>query len=211
MFTGIIEELGIIRQITTNRIQIECKNITDDIQLGDSIAVNGVCLTVVDFGKEFFTADISQETIKVTTFSNSKVGDVVNLERAMRADGRFGGHIVSGHVDSQGKCISINNYNNFYNLEIELEPEQTKYVVKKGSITINGISLTVSDISDNKITFAIIPHTFENTNLKTLKQGDFVNIEVDIFAKYIEKFLSTGDNKSRIDYNFLRENGFASV
>ena len=211
MFTGIIEELGIIRLITTNRIQIECKNITSDIKLGDSIAVNGVCLTVVDFGKDFFTADISQETIKVTTFSNSKVGDVVNLERAVSANGRFGGHIVSGHIDCTGKCVSIRNCNDFYNLEIELKPEHTKYVVKKGSITINGISLTIAETKNNTLSCAIIPHTFENTNLKILKQGDFVNIEVDIFAKYIEKFLSTSDNKSRIDYDFLRENGFASV
>lgn len=208
MFTGIIEELGKIRQITTNQIQIECKSVLDDIKLGDSIAVNGVCLTVTNIGNDFLTADISPETMKVTAFSVTKRGDSVNLERAMKADGRFGGHIVSGHIDGYGKCLEIGRNGDFYDLEIALSPECAKYAVKKGSITINGISLTIADIQDNKIKCAIIPHTFENTNLKTLNRNDFVNIEVDIMAKYIEKFLSTGDNKAGIDYNFLVECGF---
>lgn len=211
MFTGIIEELGKIRQITTNNIKIECKIILDDIKLGDSIAVSGVCLTVVDIGKDFFTADISPETMKVTALGDLKINDLVNLERAMALNGRFGGHIVSGHVDSRGKILEISNLGDFYNLEIELTPETARYVVNKGSITVNGISLTVAKINGNIINCAIIPHTYEKTNLMSLKNSDFVNIEVDILAKYIEKFLSTGDNRSRIDYDFLRENGFASV
>lgn len=208
MFTGIIEELGKIRQITTNAVKIECKKISDDIKLGDSIAVNGVCLTVTNKGKDFFTADVSPETTRVTTLETLKVGDFVNLERAMPANGRFGGHIISGHIDSTCKVIEITKQGNFYNLALMLSNENSKYTVDKGSIAINGISLTITKVSGNIIICTIIPHTFENTNLKTLKQGDFVNIETDILAKYIEKFLSTGDNKSRIDENFLVENGY---
>ena len=211
MFTGIIEELGKIRQITTNRVKIECRYVLAGIMPGDSIAVNGVCLTVTDFDNQSFTADISPETARVTTLNYLVVGDFVNLERAMPADGRFGGHIVAGHTDGRGKCVDVSESGEFYKLVIELTPECSRYVVKKGSITIDGISLTVANIRDNEVTCAIIPHTFENTTLKYLKHGDYVNIEVDILAKYIEKFLSTGDNRSRIDYDFLRENGFAGV
>ena len=211
MFTGIIEELGRIRQITTNKIQVECKYVLEGIIPGDSIAVNGVCLTVTNLENQSFTADMSPETMNVTTLKNLIVGDFVNLERAIPVNGRFGGHIVAGHVDGVVKCVNISNIDGFYALTVELTPECSRYVVKKGSITINGISLTVANISDNEVTCAIIPHTFENTTLKYLKYGDYVNVEVDILAKYIEKFLSTSDNRSRIDYDFLRENGFAGV
>lgn len=211
MFTGIIEELGKIRLITTNKIEIQCKDILTDTKFGDSIAVNGVCLTVTDIKSDGFTADISPETMKVTNLNSLKNGDVVNLERALKADGRFGGHIVSGHADACGKCKKISRTGEFYLLEVELPAEYSRYVVKKGSITINGISLTVAEVSQNVVSCAIIPHTYDNTNLKTLANGCFVNIEVDILAKYIEKFLSSGDNKSGIDYDFLRENGFACV
>ena len=208
MFTGIIEELGKISAITSNKITVECETVLEGTKLGDSIAVNGVCLTVVDIAKKYFVADVSPETFKVTSLSGLKIGDVVNLERAMPADGRFGGHIVSGHVDGLARFIEAKENGAFYDLKIELSPEQSKYVVKKGSISINGISLTVASILENTITIAVIPHTYENTNLKTLKRNDFVNIEVDMMARYIEKFLSTGDNKSRISLEFLQEHGF---
>ena len=208
MFTGIIEELGKILGITSNKITVECETVLEGTKLGDSIAVNGVCLTVVDIAKNYFVADVSLETFKVTSFSGLKIGDVVNLERAMPADGRFGGHIISGHVDGLARFIEAKENGAFYDLKIELTPEQSKYVVKKGSISINGISLTVASILENTITIAVIPHTYENTNLKTLKRNDFVNIEVDIMARYIEKFLSSSDNKSRISLEFLQENGF---
>ena len=208
MFTGIIEELGKILGITSNKITVECETVLEGTKLGDSIAVNGVCLTVVDIAKKYFVADVSQETFKVTSLSGLKIGDVVNLERAMPADGRFGGHIVSGHVDGLARFIEAKENGAFYDLKIELSPEQSKYVVKKGSISINGISLTVASILENTITIAVIPHTYENTNLKTLKRNDFVNIEVDMMARYIEKFLSSSDNKSRISLEFLQENGF---
>ena len=208
MFTGIIEELGKIQEITSNKVIIECVSVLEGVKLGDSIAVNGVCLTVTGLTTTSFTADISQETFNVTSFNNLKSGSFVNLERAMKADGRFGGHIVSGHVDGLAKFIDVRKTGDFYEFKFRLSSEQEKYAIKKGSITINGISLTIADIDKDEIKLAIIPHTFENTNLKFLKIGDFVNIEVDLVAKYIEKFLSSSDNKSRISLEFLREHGF---
>ena len=196
MFTGIIEELGKIKTITQTKITVSANTVLNDTHIGDSIAVNGVCLTVTDLGKDFFTADISPETMKVTTLGYLKTGSLVNLERAVQVGARLGGHIVSGHTDSKGKCTNIKNNGDFYSIEFELVKESIKYAAKKGSIAINGISLTVANISNNKITVAVIPHTYENTDLKTLQIGDFVNIETDILAKYVENFLSTGDNKS---------------
>ena len=211
MFTGIIEEVGRVKDITKDSksiITIECCLVLKNTKIGDSIAVNGVCLTVVDINSKTFSAAISQETLKVTTLCNLQKNDLVNLERAMPADGRFGGHIVSGHIDSLAKLVNLNKYGEFYELEFEINKEQSKYIVHKGSITINGISLTVANTTKNIFKTAIIPHTYENTNLKMLQKGDIVNIEVDILAKYIEKFLLTSDNKSRITLEFLQENGF---
>lgn len=208
MFTGIIEELGKVLNITSNRISVECVTVIEDAKLGDSIAVNGVCLTVVEILSKGFVADVSEETYRITALKNLKKGSLVNLERAMSANGRFGGHMVSGHIDGLGKVIEIKPNNNFYDLKIELRSEQEKYVVKKGSITIDGISLTIAGVNDNIISLAVIPHTYENTNLQELKSDDFVNIETDIIAKYVEKFLSTRDNKSRISLEFLQEHGF---
>ncbi|MBO5738507.1 riboflavin synthase [bacterium] len=208
MFTGIIEETGKVQSITKDKIVIECSKVLENTKLGDSIAVNGVCLTVVELLTKGFTADISPETSKITILHKLKNGDIVNLERAMKADGRFGGHIVSGHVDGLGKIINCEKKNDFFELNIDLPSNLAIYTIKKGSITINGISLTIAEIKNNIIKVAIIPHTFENTNLSFLKSGDFVNIEVDILAKYVEKFLSTSDNKSRISLEYLQEHGF---
>ena len=208
MFTGIIEESGKIRTITQDKITVIAKTVLEDTKLGDSIAVNGVCLTVTKLGSDYFEADVSPETMRVTALETLKTGSIVNLERAVQVGSRLGGHIVSGHIDGLGRTKLIKKEGSFYNLSIELPPELTKYVAKKGSITIDGISLTVADIQGADITIAIIPHTFENTNLKTLKVGDFVNTETDILAKYVEKFLSTGDNKSGISMEFLIEHGF---
>ena len=208
MFTGIIEELGTVRSITANKICITADTVLEGTKIGDSIAINGVCLTVTNLYNYGFDADISPETVNVTTFGSLKNGDFVNLERAIMAGARFGGHIVTGHVDCIGKIKEFRREGNFYNLKINLEPEQAKYTAKKGSITVNGISLTVADINGDNITIAVIPHTFENTNLKALHIGDYVNIETDILAKYVEKFLSTSDNKSGISMEFLQEHGF---
>ena len=208
MFTGIVEEIGKIQSITSNKITVECGTVLEGTKLGDSIAVNGVCLTVIELSSKTFTADVSYETLRVTSLNNLKAGSIVNLERAMKADGRFGGHMVYGHVDGLGKIVTIQKNGEFFDIKIELDEKDSKYAVKKGSITVDGISLTIAEIINNQINLAIIPHTFENTNLKSLKIGDFVNIETDITAKYIEKFLSTSDNKSRISLEFLQEHGF---
>lgn len=208
MFTGIVEEVGKIQSITENKVVVGCRLVLDGTKIGDSIAVNGVCLTVTELADTFFEADVSEETFRVSALSKLQSGSRVNLERALPADGRFGGHIVSGHIDGVGKIVSIKKNNEFCDLEINLEPDEAKYVVKKGSVAINGISLTVAEVCDKIIKIAVIPHTFENTSLKDAKVGDYVNIETDILSKYIEKFLSTGDNRSRISVDFLQRNGF---
>jgi riboflavin synthase len=208
MFTGIIEEVGKVLNITDKKIIISAQTVLNGTKIGDSIAVNGVCLTVTKVNTNSFDADISPETMKVTVFGNLKTGSAVNLERAMSADGRFGGHIVSGHIDGLGKVKSILKENDFYRISIELPAELAKYTVKKGSISINGISLTIADIKANIISVSVIPHTFKNTNLQNLRIGDFVNIETDILGKYVEKFLSTSDNRTGISMEFLMENGF---
>lgn len=208
MFTGIIEEKGRISTISDKKIVIKCAKVLEGSKIGDSICVNGVCLTISEQNTNSFTADTSAETLRITTFGKLKSGSVVNLERAMPMNGRFGGHVVTGHTDNIAKIIGIKRHDEFCDLDIELTKEQAKYVVKKGSITIDGISLTVAEIQEQKITIAVIPHTLENTNLIDLKIGDFVNIEVDILAKYIEKFLSTRDNSSGMSLDFLQRNGF---
>ena len=208
MFTGIIEEKGHISTISDKKIVIKCAKVLEGSKIGDSICVNGVCLTISEQNTNSFTADTSAETLRITTFGKLKSGSVVNLERAMPMNGRFGGHVVTGHTDNIAKIIGIKRHDEFCDLDIELTKEQAKYVVKKGSITIDGISLTVAEIQEQKITIAVIPHTLENTNLIDLKIGDFVNIEVDLLAKYIEKFLSTRDNSSGMSLDFLQRNGF---
>lgn len=208
MFTGITEEKGKIQSIGNDYIIVKCSRVLEGSKTGDSIAVNGVCLTLTESGKDFFRADVSPETFKVTALGCLKAGDSVNLERALPADGRFGGHIVLGHVDGIAKVVSVVKNHEFFDLIIELNPDEIRYIVRKGSITVDGISLTVAEITGERVKMAIIPHTFENTNLSNLKYGDFVNIEVDILAKYVEKFLSTSDNGSGISMDFLERNGF---
>lgn len=212
MFTGIVEEIGIVKSLEFKangaKIVIGCQKVVEDVKIGDSIAIDGVCQTVIAFNSSEFSAEISDETLKVTTLGNLKSGNTVNLERALTLSSRLGGHIVSGHVDCMGKFINIEKLSDFYNLQFEIPEEQEKYVVYKGSITINGVSLTVANIVDNIVSVAIIPHTYNNTSLKDLKLGQYVNIETDILGKYVEKFLSAKDNKKGISMNFLQENGF---
>ena len=208
MFTGIVEEIGQILSLKDNKISIRCSRIIEDIHLGDSISVDGVCLTVIDFNSTSFVADLSYETMHVTRFADVKSGDYVNLERAMMANSRFGGHIVSGHIDTVGQITSIIKKNEFYDVNVSFDKEFSKYTVKKGSIAINGISLTIYDLNETSVSIAIIPHTFENTSLKTLKTGSNVNIEFDVLAKYVEKNLLITDNKSNITKQMLIENGF---
>lgn len=214
MFTGIVEELGKIKSFERfsngAELTVECKDILSDIKIGDSICVNGVCQTVTEFNSTSFSVMLSDETLNVTNFSDTKQGDYVNLERALALNSRLGGHIVSGHIDCTGRLISLKKLSNFYNLEFEIPQENSKYVVYKGSVTIDGISLTVAEVNENRLTVAIIPHTYENTVLKYLKTRDSVNIETDILAKYVEKLLGFKDNKTKdtINMEFLKENGF---
>ena len=181
MFTGIIEELGkvsaLIKGDKSLKLKVECSKVTDGLLLGDSIAVNGVCLTAVSFGSSFFEADISYETIAKTSLNNIRSGSVVNLERALTLSSRLGGHIVQGHVDGTGRLfISYPDY-------------LDKYIISKCSIAVDGISLTAADVNSNSFEVAVIPHTFENTNLKYKKNGDIVNLESDIIARYVEKMV----------------------
>ena len=212
MFTGIIEEVGTIKQIQKNPasavITIAADTVLEQTKIGDSIAVNGVCLTVTDLKAGSFTADVMHETLRRSSLGSVRTGSPVNLERAMQLGGRFGGHIVSGHIDGTAKVISLNRNRESFDLEIELSDEQIRYVIRKGSICVNGISLTVAEISGKRIKIAVIPHTYECTALSELKTGENVNIEVDIMAKYIEKFLSMSDNRSGINMDFLQRNGF---
>lgn len=212
MFTGIIEEIGTVKDFTQTsngaEITISCKKVLSDTKIGDSIAINGVCKTVVEMSENAFTADVSNETLKVTNFLVIKKDEKVNLERALTLNERIGGHLVSGHVDSVAKLVSSKKSADFYNMKFEVNDEASRYIIKKGSITINGISLTVAEIQGKTIEVAVIPHTFENTNLSELKIGDVVNIETDIFAKYIEKFLLNEKATSTISESVLKENGF---
>lgn len=196
MFTGIVEETGFIKNFDGHKLIVECSKVLENTQIGDSIAIDGCCQTVVTIGKNTFQADVSAETLKIT--KGFETGECVNLERALTPQTRMGGHIVQGHVDGTGKYLG--------NMTFEVPKELDKYIVYKGSITVNGVSLTVSKNQNNTFSVAIIPHTLENTNLKYLKIGDLVNIETDILGRYVEKFLSTKNNN--ITEDFLKENGF---
>ena len=198
MFTGIIEEIGVIKSFDGTNLIVECKKVLDGTQIGDSIAINGCCQTVVSMSKNNFSSNISSETLKIT--KGFKVGEKVNLERALTPSSRMGGHIVQGHIDGVAKYLG--------NSAFEISKGIERYIVYKGSITINGVSLTVSKVENNIFSVALIPHTKENTTLQYLKVGDFVNIETDILGRYVEKFLSVKNNDSNITMNFLAENGF---
>ena len=196
MFTGIVEEIGKIKSFDGKRLVVECSKVLEGTRLGDSISINGCCQTVVSMSSNSFSADVSAETLRVT--KGFKAGENVNLERALTPQTRMGGHIVQGHVDGVARYLG--------EMKFEVPKELDKYIVYKGSITVNGVSLTVSRNEGNTFCVAIIPHTLENTNLKDLKTGDLVNIETDILGRYVEKFLSTKDNNLTED--FLKENGF---
>ncbi len=210
MFTGIVEEVGKIVKIGENELNISCKEILNGTKIGDSISVNGVCLTVKDIKRENFTADISFETIKRSNFSKLKSGDFVNLERSLKVSDRISGHIVQGHVDTTGNILEIERFSQFYELTISYPQEYSDLVVEKGSICVNGISLTISNCETSIFKVAIIPHTFSNTNLKFGKVGDVVNIEFDIIGKYIISYLKSGkfSTEEKITLQKLKEKGF---
>jgi riboflavin synthase len=196
MFTGIIEELGKIASLEKSangaRIKISAKIVTENTAEGDSIAVNGVCLTALDVKKDSFSADVSAETLQKSTLSRLKTGGRVNLERAVTPQTRLGGHIVQGHVDSRGKFISATQNGDFWTVRIGFPKEIGQYLVYKGSISVEGISLTIAELKDDYFEIAVIPKTWELTNLSTLKSGDEVNLEADVIAKYVERILLYG-------------------
>ncbi len=200
MFTGIIEETGNISAFEKHsggaKIYISAKIVTRDTNEGDSIAVNGVCLTALEIKSNGFAADVSNETLEKSTLGNLKTGSIVNLERAVTPSTRLGGHIVQGHVDARGKFISATQTGDFWTVRIGFSREMAKYLVYKGSISVEGISLTIADLSENYFELAIIPKTWELTNLSTLKTGDEVNLEADIIAKYVERIMLYGREKS---------------
>ena len=194
MFTGIIEEVGEVVEVADTgnfrTIVVRGNTVFDDLRTGSSIAVNGVCLTVRSMASRIFTAEMSRETLDRTSLGSLKKGTVLNLERPMRADSRFGGHIVQGHVDGVGHIRRFERQGDAWNLEVEYPETDKCYLVEKGSIAVDGISLTVASLrSPNIFSVAIIPHTFENTNLRTARPNDPVNLEFDVLAKYIESLL----------------------
>jgi riboflavin synthase len=195
MFTGIIEELGRVRSIEHRgqnaRIVIEAHTVTDDTKQGDSIAVNGVCLTALDIHPDSFASDVSSETLARSTLGSLIPGTSVNLERAVTPSMRLGGHIVQGHVDARGKFVSVTDLGESWTVRIEYPKEIARYLVFKGSVTVEGISLTIANLTDDYFEVAIIPKTWELTNLSHLKPGDDVNLEVDIIAKYVERMMKT--------------------
>lgn len=201
MFTGIIEEIGTVKKISlsgkSGSLEIGAKKILEGTKLGDSIAVNGVCLTVTSLGAASFTADVMAETVRRTSLGSLTIGSGVNLERAMAAEGRFGGHIVSGHIDGTGKILKLVREENAVWVHIKAEKEILSLIVEKGSIAIDGISLTVASVSDSEFAVSIIPHTASETTLLSKKPGDLVNLENDIVGKYVKKLIGSKQGQQR--------------
>ncbi len=207
MFTGICEECGSIRQITDTgggrRLTIKAAVVLDGSKVGDSIAVDGICLTATSLGKDFFTADVSEETLRYTVLGQRRPGDFVNLERALRVGDRLGGHIVSGHVDGTGVVKRIERDGDSFLYTFTSDDEILGRIIKKGSVTVNGISLTVAELTDDDFSIEVIPHTLSVTNIGKLKPGDTVNLENDMIGKYVEHFLSEKNERHGLTYEML--------
>lgn len=221
MFTGIIEDVGLIEGLVPSGEDIRLSIKTDkldmsDVSLGDSIANNGVCLTVVAMSKNSFSADVSHETIKRTGFANYQAGSKVNLEKALQANSRLGGHIVSGHVDGVGEVLSITPVGRYVEIWLKAPDELAKYLAEKGSITVDGVSLTVNQVDGAKFLLTLIPHSLQETIIGLYQTGTKVNLEVDVIARYLERLMlgdkaayaSTDSDKKDISMAFLAENGY---
>ena len=206
MFTGIIEDIGKVTNISDSQIQIE--TCLDDIKTGDSVAVNGACLTVTEINGKNLSFDYSPTTSDITNISLLKKNSLVNLERALTLQTRLGGHIVSGHIDTSTKITDMKKNGNFYFISFSVNEEIKKYIVKKGFIAIDGISLTVAENNKTSFSVTMIPETFNKTIFHTRSVGDVVNIEIDVFAKYVEKLFNKKENKKEITIDLLKENGF---
>ena len=213
MFTGLIEETGKLASVETipggKRIKIYASKVLDDVKVDDSICVNGVCLTVTKYDKECFTAEAVGETLNKSTIGNLRIGESVNLERALKLSDRLGGHLVQGHVNGLGIINQISKLGENYFMEISLPAGLEKYIITEGSVAVDGISLTIAKVNGNKIGLSIIPHTWNNTNLITKQTGGEVNIEVDLIAKYVEKLLTDKNiAKNNISENWLKDIGY---
>lgn len=215
MFTGIIEEKGVIlsvsKQTKSLKLTIEAHMILSDMKIGDSISINGVCLTVTSFMEKQFTVDVMPETFRLSSLSQTKVGDFVNLERAIQANGRFGGHFVSGHVDTVGEVKQVWQEENARYLKIQMNKTQTNYLMPKGSVTVDGTSLTIFHVGSSYFVISLIPETQQATILGEKQQGDIVNIEYDMLAKYMDHLLvhRTGkDQSTNVTDILLKEHGF---
>ena len=210
MFTGIVEEIGIIKSISliSNEICVSCQKVLEGIKLGDSIAVNGICLSVKHFEKSSFIADVMPETFRKTNLSSLKTKDKVNLERALDVSDRFNGHIVSGHIDGTGTLLSKKEEKNAVWLSIKVDKEILKYIVFKGSVALDGVSLTIAYVDDDIFKVSLIPITYRETIFQNKKINDKINVECDILGKYVEKLLSENKNANSINESFLNKNGF---
>lgn len=215
MFTGLIKEIGVIKAIKKGslsaQLTIKASKVLENMTLGDSIATNGVCLTVISFTTNEFVVDVMPETMRLSNLNDLVAGSLVNLEPALRLGDRFGGHIVSGHSDGVGKIVEITKEDNATWIKIEIEKQLLKYIVYKGSVAIDGTSLTIGQINEDSFKVSIIPLTKEETTLLKKKIGDDVNIECDVIGKYVEKlvtYVEPKTSKKTIDINFLTKNGF---
>ncbi len=222
MFTGIIEEMGRLRHVEKTGdsmiLEVEAKAVLEDVKIGDSIAINGVCLTVVSFTEQSFKADVMPETYRKTSLHQCNIGDRVNLERAMSAQGRFGGHLVQGHVDGTGTIDSLRQEGNAVVFTIKPDqPSLLNYMIPKGSIAVDGISLTLVDVTQDAFTVSIIPHTLQETTLGLRKRGDAVNIECDMMGKYVQRFVmqmlgnkssEPESGKTGMTEEWLKQHGF---
>ena len=208
MFTGIIEELAQIKSIESRkkgiRYSVSAEFVMDDLKIGDSISVNGVCLTIIETRENCFYLDLVEETLNKSNLGELKVGDFVNLERAMKATNRFGGHIVQGHVETVGVILEKHMQDEEAMLSVGLDPEWLRYCIPKGAITLDGVSLTIAKIDGNIIEVALIPHTLVNTTLGVKDKTDTLNIETDIIGKYIDRLLSFDADEEEIDTNILK-------
>lgn len=209
MFTGIIEETGVIRAVQRGAksavLTVEAKKVLEDVHIGDSIATNGVCLTVTSVHGDCFTADVMNESLRRSSLGDLKPGSRVNLERAMAANGRFGGHIVSGHIDGTGTVVSVRRDDIAVWYTIRTTPQLMRYIVEKGSVAIDGISLTVAAVETDRFSVSVIPHTAQETTLSEKRPGATVNLENDVIGKYVEKLMQ---KDSGITLDFLAQNGF---
>ena len=208
MFTGIVEELAQIKTIVSKkqgiRYTIAAKTVMDDLEAGDSISINGVCLTIINRTKDSFSMDLVEETLNKSNLGELKVGDYVNLERSMKVSDRFGGHIVQGHVETLGVILEKQMRDDEAVISVGLDPEWMRYCIPKGSITLDGISLTIASINGNIIEVALIPYTLENTTLGIKGKSDTLNIETDIIGKYIDRLLTFDGDNTEIDANILK-------